>query len=101
MQKIPHLYYVDAIEGSDHFGNRHPVDFIVDVSEHFETKIESLACHASQREWLRRQHGLDEYLDACRRWSEKRSCWRKFRTRVDMGFICTRQQRRSAFRALK
>jgi N-acetylglucosamine malate deacetylase 1 len=72
MQKIPHLYYVDAIEGSDHFGNRHPVDFIVDVSEHFETKIKSLACHASQREWLRRQHGMDEYLDACRRWSEKR-----------------------------
>ena len=72
MQKIPHLYYVDAIEGADHFGNRHPIDFVVDVSEHFERKIESLACHASQREWLRRQHGMDEYLDACRRWSEER-----------------------------
>ena len=72
MQKIPHLYYVDAVEGTDHFGNRHPVDFIVDVSDHFETKIESLACHASQREWLRRQHGMDEYLEACRRWSGER-----------------------------
>ncbi len=72
MQKIPHLYYVDAVEGTDHFGNRHPIDFVVDVSEHFETKIESLACHASQREWLRRQHGMDEYLEACRRWSAER-----------------------------
>ncbi len=70
--KIPHLYYVDAIEGTDHFGNRHPIDFIVDVSEHFETKIEALSCHASQRNWLRQQHGMDEYLDACRRWSELR-----------------------------
>jgi N-acetylglucosamine malate deacetylase 1 len=70
--KIPYLYYVDAVEGTDHFGNRHPVDFVVDVTEQFETKIAALACHASQRNWLRQQHGMDEYLDACRRWSEKR-----------------------------
>jgi len=31
-----------------------------------------LACHASQREWLLRQHGIDEYLDAQERWSAKR-----------------------------
>lgn len=71
-EKIPHLYYVDAVEGTDHFGQRHPVDFVVDVTETFETKIESLACHSSQREWLRRQHGIDEYIDSCRRWSEIR-----------------------------
>lgn len=71
-QKIPHLYYVDAIEGADHYGNRHPIDFAVDVTEVFESKIEALACHASQRNWLRRQHGVDEYLDACRRWSASR-----------------------------
>lgn len=69
---IPHLYYVDAVEGMDHFGNRHPIDFVVDVSEVFETKIEALACHSSQRNWLRQQHGVDEYLDACRRWSHLR-----------------------------
>ena len=69
---IPHLYYVDAVEGMDHFGNRHAVDFVVDVSDVFETKIEALACHASQRNWLRQQHNVDEYLDACRRWSHLR-----------------------------
>ena len=71
-QKIPHLYYVDAVEGTNHFGVRHPVDFTVDISNQFEKKIEALACHASQRNWLRQQHGVDEYLDACRRWSEER-----------------------------
>jgi len=71
-QKIPHLYYVDAIEGIDWYGRSQPTDFIVDISTTFERKLEMLACHASQREWLRRQHGLDEYLDGCRRWSAQR-----------------------------
>ena len=62
-KKIPWLYYVDP---------RQPTDFIVDVSEQFELKLQSLACHASQREWLRRQHGMDEYTEACRRWSSAR-----------------------------
>ncbi len=32
-----------------------------------EDKARLLACHASQREWLREHHGTDEYLDAMRR----------------------------------
>jgi len=71
-KKIPWLYFVDPVEGTDHFGNRQPSDFIVDISGQFETKLEALACHASQREWLRRQHGMDEYTEACRRWSSRR-----------------------------
>ncbi len=70
--RIPYLYFVDAIEGIDHFGNRQPVDFIVDVSDQFETRQQMLACHASQREWLRRQHGIDEYMDSSRRWGAGR-----------------------------
>ena len=31
-----------------------------------------LACHASQREWLRAHHGMDEYIDAMRRYSAER-----------------------------
>ncbi len=72
MSKIPWLYYVDAVEGIDHFGQRQPVDFIVNVTDQFEAKQRALACHASQREWLRRQHGIDEYMDACERWSRAR-----------------------------
>ena len=70
--KIPHLYYVDAIQGIDYFGRPLPTDFIIDVTSTFEQKLKMLACHESQRAWLRRQHGLDEYLDGCRRWSAER-----------------------------
>lgn len=70
--RIPYLYYVDAIQGIDYFGRSLPTDFIVDVTSTFDRKLEMLACHESQRAWLRRQHGLDEYLDGCRRWSAAR-----------------------------
>ncbi len=70
--KIPALYYVDPIEGIDWYGQPIPPEFIVDISETFELKLAMLACHSSQREWLRQQHGLDEYLDGCRRWSAGR-----------------------------
>ncbi len=69
---IPHLYYVDAIEGVDYYGNPQTPGLIVDISTTIETKLAMLACHASQRDWLRRQHGLDEYLDGTRRWSAAR-----------------------------
>jgi N-acetylglucosamine malate deacetylase 1 len=65
---IPHLYFVDPLEGSDRDGSRVPVDFHVDVSSVFATKRQMLACHASQREWLLRQHGIDEYLESQARW---------------------------------
>ncbi|HWL07803.1 MAG TPA: PIG-L family deacetylase [Planctomicrobium sp.] len=70
--KIPALYYVDPLEGIDWFGKPIPPQFIVDISETIELKLQALAAHESQREWLRRQHDMDEYLDSCRRWSAKR-----------------------------
>jgi LmbE family N-acetylglucosaminyl deacetylase len=70
--RIPHLYYMDPIEGIDYYGNTQPYGFIVDISETFELKLKMLACHESQRNWLLRQHGMDEYLESCRKWSGKR-----------------------------
>jgi LmbE family N-acetylglucosaminyl deacetylase len=72
LPSIPHLYFVDAIEGSDREGRRVPVDFYVDVTHVFETKRQMLACHASQRQWLLRQHGIDEYLDSQAKWGALR-----------------------------
>jgi LmbE family N-acetylglucosaminyl deacetylase len=71
-KKIPALYYVDPVEGTDWFGNQVPYDFVVDITSTMDLKLQMLACHKSQREWLRRQHGMDEYLDSCRRHAEQR-----------------------------
>lgn len=72
LEHIPHLYYVDAIEGTDYYGNPVQPEFIVDISATFDLKTKMLACHDSQRAWLRKQHGIDEYLDRSKRWSELR-----------------------------
>jgi hypothetical protein len=44
----------------------------VDVSRVFETKQRMLACHASQRDWLFRQHGIDEYMESQAKWGAHR-----------------------------
>jgi LmbE family N-acetylglucosaminyl deacetylase len=70
--KIPHLYFVDPIAQSDREGRPAAVDFHVDVSRVFAIKRDMLACHASQRDWLLRQHGIDEYLAMQERWGSSR-----------------------------
>src|SRR4051812_23973286 len=65
--RIPHLYYCDPIEGIDSLGRPAIPTTLVDVSAQHDRKLAMLACHASQREWLRAHHGMDEYLDAVKR----------------------------------
>lgn len=72
LRGIPHLYYVDPMEGVDLEGQPAAVDFHVDVTSVFETKVRMLACHVSQRAWLQRQHGMDEYLASQARWAAHR-----------------------------
>jgi LmbE family N-acetylglucosaminyl deacetylase len=69
---VPHLYYVDPIEGIDYFGQPVVPEFYVDVTNTFETKKRMLACHESQRSWLLKQHGIDEYLNKMEEWSRRR-----------------------------
>jgi len=66
---IPHLYFMSPIGNVDRDDRFVRPEFVVDVSATFQRKREMLAEHASQREWLRRQHGVDEYLDAMERWT--------------------------------
>jgi N-acetylglucosamine malate deacetylase 1 len=72
LDRIPHLYFVDPIEGVDR--DRHPIaaGFVVDVSRVFAIKRQMLACHASQRNWLLSHHGIDEYLDNQTAWGKRR-----------------------------
>jgi LmbE family N-acetylglucosaminyl deacetylase len=65
--KIPHLYYCDPIEGIDSLGRPAQPTTIIDVTAQHERKLRMLACHASQREWLRAHHGMDEYLESVKR----------------------------------
>ncbi len=65
----PVLYYADPIEGLDPFGNRVLPQFYVDISDQIENKRKMLSCHVSQREWLRRHHGVDEYLNQMTAWA--------------------------------
>jgi len=72
LQAIPHLYYADPIEGKNVFGDLVLPRLLIDISSTLATKLAMLACHASQREWLRSHHGVDEYLESARRWSRER-----------------------------
>jgi LmbE family N-acetylglucosaminyl deacetylase len=69
---VPHLYYCDPIEGLDPMGNEVTPSTYVDVTGVIDRKAEMLACHASQREWLRAHHGMDEYVEAMRRHGKHR-----------------------------
>jgi LmbE family N-acetylglucosaminyl deacetylase len=69
---IPHLYYCDPIEGKDALGRDIAPSFCIDISHVIDEKAQLLACHASQREWLLKHHGMDQYLQAMRDWAARR-----------------------------
>jgi LmbE family N-acetylglucosaminyl deacetylase len=70
---IPWLYYCDAVESRDPYTYELTVATThVDISGQIDRKVEMLACHASQRDWLRAHHGMDEYIEAMKRYGAER-----------------------------
>lgn len=69
---VPYLYYADPVEGKDLFGVPVEPTTVVDTTSVIEVKARMLACHASQREWLLKQHGMDEYIDAMKTMGRQR-----------------------------
>jgi LmbE family N-acetylglucosaminyl deacetylase len=61
-EPIPYLYYCDAMEGKDKFGNIIQPSVYVDMESEIHTKEKMLKCHASQRNWLLAHHKMDEYI---------------------------------------
>jgi LmbE family N-acetylglucosaminyl deacetylase len=70
---IPWLYYCSPIENRDPYTLElsRPTTYI-DITAQLQGKIEMLACHASQRDWLRAHHGMDEYIEAMKRYATER-----------------------------
>lgn len=68
LANIPHLYYCDPLEGKDAFGNPIPPGFRIDISRAIEDKARMLACHESQRAWLRKHHGVDNLVESMKEW---------------------------------
>jgi LmbE family N-acetylglucosaminyl deacetylase len=72
LDHIPHLYYCDPVEGKDPLGRDVAPGFRIDVSDVIDTKAEMLARHASQRNWLIKHHGVDNYIESMKSWSAQR-----------------------------
>jgi LmbE family N-acetylglucosaminyl deacetylase len=89
---IPHLYYMDPLTGFYPDGAEAIRDFCVDVSPVFLKKLAMLEQHASQREWLRKHHGMDDYILQME--AATRDAGEKFGVRYGEGF---RQYRGHAY----
>jgi LmbE family N-acetylglucosaminyl deacetylase len=72
LDAIPHLYFMDPVGGCDREENLVRPDFVVNVAIVFERKRAMVAEHASQRSWLRKHHGNDEYLLQMEQWTRER-----------------------------
>ncbi len=71
LRAIPHLYFMDPIGGVDREGRPVLPDFFVGVGAEMETKTAMLAEHSSQRDWLLKHHGMDDYLESMKAWTRE------------------------------
>ncbi len=66
LQDIPHLYYAEPFGGRDILGREIRSQIFVDVDETFAQKENMLACHESQRAFLRAQQEIADTLSMMR-----------------------------------
>ncbi len=71
-EPVPYLYYMDPVEGKDNFGAEVKAGTIVDITSAMDTKEKMLCCHESQRNWLLKHHGIDNYVIAMKALGQKR-----------------------------
>jgi LmbE family N-acetylglucosaminyl deacetylase len=69
--RIPYLYYGLPLEGKDMYGNKIKPRLLIDITDQMPLKTKMLACHKSQRDWLRRQHGMDQYIETMKDWARQ------------------------------
>jgi len=71
-EPVPYLYYFDPVEGKDKLGNEIKPGMYVDISSVMQTKEKMLCCHESQRNWLLKHHGMDNYVIMMKEFAQKR-----------------------------
>lgn len=71
-EPIPYLYYGDPVEGKDKLGTAIKPSTVVDITAVMETKERMLCCHESQRDWLLKHHGMDQYVNMMRAFARQR-----------------------------
>jgi LmbE family N-acetylglucosaminyl deacetylase len=64
LPEIPHLYFMNSLAGTES-------EFYIDIRGAFALKRAMLAEHDSQRSWLSKHHGIDDYLDQMERWTRE------------------------------
>ena len=87
---IPYLYYTDPVGAVDPLG--HPVTptTVIDITDQLDKKVEMLACHASQRDWLRAHHHMDEYIESMKcAAADKRECSASPRPKASSSTVAT------------
>ncbi|MCW5980141.1 MAG: PIG-L family deacetylase [Bryobacteraceae bacterium] len=84
LREIPHLYFMDAVGGMDRDARPIAADFYVNIGSTFTTKWTMFGRHESQRAWLRKHHGMDNYLETMEEWT--RECGRRAGVEFAEGF---------------
>jgi LmbE family N-acetylglucosaminyl deacetylase len=72
LDAIPHLYFMDSDGGEDRNGGLIRPDFLVDITSTFHTKRDMLSRHESQAAWLKKHHGMDDFLATMEEWTRAR-----------------------------
>src|ERR1035437_3066180 len=83
-ETVPYLYYSDPMEGKDKLGNPIQPSIYVDITDEIGIKEKMLACHKSQRDWLKEHHKMDEYILSMKRFAETRG--KEINTKYAEGF---------------
>lgn len=65
------VYHAQPIGNTTPLGDPVFPHFYVDETDVIEKKVESLACHASQKQWLDESQGQDSYLETLREMSRQ------------------------------
>jgi LmbE family N-acetylglucosaminyl deacetylase len=92
VRRVPHLYYAQAFGGRDIVGDPIRPKLCVDITTAIELKEKMLACHESQRAWLRAQQEIAQLDDPMRKMAEQAGAlcgfrWAEaFRQHLGQGF---------------